>query len=286
MFASLFIAVAVLAAAETVTTGPVELVADGFTFTEGPVWLASGELVFSDIPKNRIYKADKSVFREPSNNSNGLVLDPQGRLIACEHGSRSVTRTEKDGTITVLASTFENKKLNSPNDAAVRSDGAIFFTDPPYGIPTGQKQELTFQGVFMIAPDGKLSAVARDFLKPNGIGFSPDEMTLYVADTEGNHIRAFDLAKDGTPSNGRVFCELPGPDGLSVDQKGYVWCTAKDGVRVIDSKGELVHTVAVPQVPANCGFGDADGKTLYITARTGLYKVRCATPGLGFPAGK
>ncbi|MDZ4860799.1 MAG: SMP-30/gluconolactonase/LRE family protein [Candidatus Hydrogenedentes bacterium] len=280
-----FVGLAAIAAAETVVTGPVELVADGFLFTEGPVWLATGELVFSDIPKNRIYKADKTVFREPSNNSNGLVLDNEGRLIACEHSARRVTRTEKDGAITVLAEKFEGKKLNSPNDATVRADGTIFFTDPPYGIKK-EDQELDFQGVYTIAPDGKLSAVARDFKKPNGIGLSPDGKTLYVADTEGSHIRAFDVAADGSLANNRVFCELPHPDGLSVDQKGYVWCTAEDGVRVLNPKGELVHTVAVPQGPANCGFGDADGKTLYITARTGLYKVRCATPGLGFPAGK
>lgn len=285
MFTTIFVCAAALSAAETLTTGPVELVADGFVFTEGPVWLSSGELVFSDIPKNRIYKVDKTVYCEPSNNSNGLVLDTQGRLIACEHGSRSVTREEKDKKMTTLADKFEGKRLNSPNDAIVRSDGAIFFTDPPYGVAE-DKRELSFQGVFMIAPDGKLSAIGRDFLKPNGIGLSPDEKTLYVADTEGNHIRAFDLAKDGKLSNGRVFCELPGPDGLSVDQKGYVWCTAKDGVRVMNSKGVLVQTVVVPQQPANCAFGDTDGKTLYITARTGVYKVRCATPGLGFPAGK
>ena len=285
MFAVLFIGAAALAAAENLVTGPVELVVDGFIFTEGPVWLTTGELVFSDIPKNRIYKADKSVFREPSNNSNGLVLDTEGRLIACEHGSRTVTRTEKDGKITVLAESFEGTKLNSPNDATVRKDGTIFFTDPPYGIAK-ELQELSFQGVYTISPDGKLNAVARDFIKPNGIGLSPDEKTLYVADTEGSHIRAFDVAADGTLSNDRKFCDLPYPDGLSVDQKGYVWCTAEDGVRVLNPKGELVHTVVVPEGPANCGFGDADGKTLYITARKGLYKVRCATPGLGFPADK
>lgn len=284
MIASLCLGVAFIAAAETVTTGNVELVASGFTFTEGPVWY-NGELLFTDIPQNRIHKADKSVFREPSNNANGLVLDTQGRLIACEHGSRTVTRTEKDGTITTIAAEFEGKKFNSPNDATVRSDGTIFFTDPPYGLGDRPK-ELDYQGVFAILPSGKINVVGADFIKPNGIGLSPDDKTLYVADTEGKHIRAFDLAPDGSVSNGRVFCELPSPDGLSVDQKGYIWCTAEDGVRVYNPKGELVHTVVVPEGPANCGFGDADGKTLYITARTGLYKVRCLTPGLGFSAGK
>lgn len=285
MHAWLVVGILVATAAKTVTTGPVEKVADGFKFTEGPVWTRSGELLFSDIPANRIYRADKTVFREPSNHSNGLAIDVEGRLIACEHGSRTVTRTEADGSSTVIAKEFEGKKLNSPNDAVVRSDGAIFFTDPPYGI-SKEQQELGFQAVYMIHPGGTLTAVARDFIKPNGIGLSPDEKTLYVADTEGSHIRAFDLAADGTATNGRVFCELPHPDGMAVDQKGYVWCTAEDGVRVLNPKGELVHTVQVPEGPANCGFGDADGKTLYITARTGLYKVRCVTPGIGFPASR
>lgn len=278
---SLLVLSSIVAAAEDVVVGDVETVAEGFIFTEGPVWLPSGELIFSDIPANTIFKADKTVFRNPSGNSNGLAVDKQGRLIACEHGNRRVSRTEKDGTVISLAETFEGKKLNSPNDAVVRSDGAIFFTDPPYGISVEQ-QELPHQGVYMIAADGRLKLLISDFKRPNGIGLSPDEKTLYVADTEGNHIRAFDLAEDGTVTNGRVFCELPHPDGMAVDVRGYVWCTAEDGTRVFTPKGEWVHTVVTPQGPANCGFGDRDGKTLYITARKGLYKVRCANPGLGF----
>ena len=285
MLTTFWVGFALMAASEVLTTGPVELVADGFMFTEGPLYLKAGGLVFSDIPKNCIYRPDKSVFREPSDNANGLAIDPQGRIVACEHGSHSVTRMEKDGKITLLAAQFEGKNLNSPNDLVIRSDGTIYFTDPPYGLAL-RKQELPFQGVFAIAPDGKLTAIARDFNKPNGICLSPDEHTLYVSDTDGNSIRMFDVAADGSVSGGKKFCDVAGPDGVKVDGRGYLWCAADDGIRVITPKGELVQTVAVPQQPANCAFGDADGKTLYITARTGLFKVRCATPGLGFPASK
>jgi sugar lactone lactonase YvrE len=264
------------------TTGPVEMVAEGFKFTEGPLWLQSGELIFSDIPADTIFRADKTEFRKPSGKSNGLTLDTAGRLIACEHGNRRVSRTEKDGAIGVLAATYEGKRFNSPNDAAVRSDGTIFFTDPPYGLGKGQA-ELPYSGVFAIAPDGTVTVLVKDFLKPNGIALSKDEKTLYVADTEGAHIRAFAVAKNGTLSKGRVLCELPGPDGMKVDVKDRIWCTARDGVQVFNNDGKHLGTVAFPQVPANCAFGDADFKTLYVTARTGLYKVRCSAAGVRPP---
>ncbi len=275
---SILLLAAVAAPADYVT-GPVETIAEGFQFTEGPVWLTSGELIFSDIPADTIYRVDKSIFRKPSGKSNGLTLDQEGRLIACEHWNRRVTRTEEDGSITVLADSYGGKKLNSPNDVTVRSDGTIYFTDPPYGLE-GREQEQPCQGVYVIAPDGTLTRIAEDFIKPNGIGLSPDEKTLYIADTDGSHIRAFDVAEDGSIGSGRVFCELPGPDGMAIDAKGYVWSAAGDGIRVISPAGELVHTVTVPQGPANCTFGGDDGKTLYITARTGLYKVGVVTPGL------
>lgn len=276
---SSIMALAAFAAPADYVTGPVETVAEGFLFSEGPVWLSSGELVFSDIPADTIFRTDKSVFRRPSGKSNGLTLDHEDRLIACEHWNRRVTRTEDDGTITVLAESYDGKKLNSPNDAIVRSDGVIYFTDPPYGLE-GREQEQPCQGVYMIAPDGTLTRLVDDFIKPNGIGLSPDEKTLYVADTEGLHVRAFDVAEDGSISNDRVFCELSYPDGMAIDTKGYVWCTAEDGVRVFTPAGDLVHTVVAPQAPANCTFGDDDGKTLYITARTGLYKVSVAIAGI------
>ncbi|MBX7258452.1 MAG: SMP-30/gluconolactonase/LRE family protein [Candidatus Hydrogenedentes bacterium] len=269
----------VLTAGDAYVTGPVKSVAEGFKFTEGPLWLPSNELIFSDIPADTIYKIDKTVFRKPSGESNGLAMDGEGRLIACEHGNRRVSRTEKDGAITVLAETYGGKKLNSPNDAVVRSDGTIFFTDPPYGV-SEDKRELAFQAVFAVLKDGTLKMLGDDFVKPNGIGLSPDEKTLYVADTEGKNIRAFDIAPDVSLTNGRVFCELPEPDGMAIDTKGFVWCTAGDGVRVYSPDGKLVHTVVTPQAPANCCFGDPDRMTLYITARTAVYSVRVVTPGL------
>lgn len=275
---------AVLAAAMDFKA-PVEKVAGNFKFTEGPVWLAkTGELLFSDIPANRIvrYKdGNCDTYRAVSNNSNGLTLDKEGRLIACEHGSRRVTRTEADGNITVLAERYDGKRLNSPNDAVVKSDGAIYFTDPPYGIRRGE-QELAFQGVYRISADGRtLTLLAKDFIKPNGLAFSPDEKTLYVADTEKGHIRAFDLSADGTLANGRVFTDHANhADGLKVDAEGNVYAACMGGVMVFDSNGKHLGTFEVPEQPANLAFGGPDWKTLFITARNGLYRVRLNVAGL------
>lgn len=287
--ASLFlITVLLLAGADGMTTGEVAVVAQGFQFTEGPLWMPGEGLVFSDIPADTIYRADKSVFRHPSGQSNGLTLDNDGRLIAAEHQTRRVTRTGKDGAITVLAERFEGKRLNSPNDVVVRSDGTIFFTDPSYGLKGGlggPEAELGFCGVYAIAPKGELMLLTKDFKKPNGLALSPDEKTLYVADTEGAHIRAFDVAADGRLDKDRVFFDLPGPDGMKVDVKGNVWATGgggkdKAGVYVIDPAGRLLERIAFPEAPANCAFGDADFKTLYVTARKGLYKVRTVVDGV------
>lgn len=284
MISLLALSAFVAGASEELVTGPVETVADGFQFTEGPVWLPSGVLIFSDIPADTIYRGDKTVFRKPSGKSNGLTLDRQGRLIACEHWNRRVTRTEKDGRVTVVADTYDGKKLNSPNDAVVRSDGTIFFTDPPYGLE-GREAELPFRGVYAISPAGELRLLTDEFKTPNGLAFSPDEKTLYIGDSGEGLVRAYDVAKDGALANGRLLCKLPVPDGMKVDEHGRLWCTADDGVRVFAPTGEHVGTVAFPQPPANCAFGDEDGKTLYVTARSGVYKVRCAVPGLR-PLGK
>lgn len=276
---TVLIAMAVLAAEpEALTEGPVETVAEGFQFTEGPVWLPSGELVFSDIPADTIFRADKTVFRKPSGKSNGLTLDAEGRLIACEHWNRRVTRTEKDGVIAVLAETYQGKKFNSPNDATVRSDGTVFFTDPQYGLE-GREAELPYAGVYSLAPDGKVTLLADDFDKPNGIGLSPDEKILYVADTEAGHIRAFDVAPDGNVANDRVLCPIPSPDGMCIDSRGRVWCTGRGGVHVFEPDGKALGVVAFPQEPANCTFGGDGGKTLFVTARTGVYRVRCTVKG-------
>lgn len=274
----------VLTASQTLTVGDVELVADGFLFTEGPVWVkASGTLLFSDIPADTIYTMDKKVFRKPSGQSNGLTFDREGRLVACEHKNRRVSRTEKNGDITVLADKYQEKRLNSPNDLTLRSDGIIFFTDPPYGLTKGLQSpeaELTFSGVYRIGTDGSITLLIDDFIKPNGIALSPDEKILYVADTEGKHLRAFDVDAAGNISNGRIFCELGSPDGIKVDVEGNVWSTASDGIRIYNPKGELIQTIVCPQQPANCAFGDKDGHMLYITARTGLYKIRTTVEGI------
>jgi gluconolactonase len=226
-----------------------------------------------------------TTFRTPSGNSNGLTLDRSGRLIACEHSARRVTRTEPDGAIIVLAERYQGKRLNSPNDVVVRSDGSIFFTDPPYGLAgmTAWK-ELPFNGVYRLAPDGDLVLLADDFDRPNGLAFSPDEQALYVADTSRGHIRSFDVSTDGGISNGKVFIEMqapePGaPDGMKVDREGNVYCTGPGGFWIISPEGKCLAKVRPPELPANLAWGDADMKSLYLTARTGLYRIRLNIAG-------
>lgn len=267
---------------DAIVAGALEKVASGLQFTEGPVWHPEGFLIFSDIPANRIVKwtaPDKvETFRQPSGNSNGLSFDRQGRLIACEHGNRRVSRTELDGKIAAIAEKYQGKRLNSPNDAVVKSDGSIYFTDPPYGIQPDQK-ELDFNGVFRISPDGKLSLLAADFDRPNGLAFSPDEKKLYVADTARGHIRAFDVQPDGALTGGKEFVKVPGPDGMKVDTKGNVYVTS-NGVAVFDPKGKKIGEIMLPERPANCCFGDKDNKTLFVTARTTLFRVRLKVAGI------
>jgi sugar lactone lactonase YvrE len=268
----------------------VEKVAGGFEFTEGPVWVPDGYLLFSDIPASTIYRwtpgsVSAEVFRAPSGRSNGLTLDREGRLLACEH-DRRLSRTEGDGSVVTLAERYEGKRLNSPNDVVVRSDDSIYFTDPPYGLPRQEEgRELDFNGVYRLAPDGALTLLDDSFDRPNGLAFSPDERVLYVDDSRRGHIRAFDVQADGMLSNGRVFAELrePGeqgvPDGMKVDVRGNVFCTGPGGIWVLDAAGEPLGVIRVPEVPANLAWGDDDLKTLYITARTGLYRLRVRTGG-------
>jgi gluconolactonase len=272
----------------------VEQVASGFEFTEGPVWHPDGYLLFSDIPANTIYRwtpgsSEPRVYRQPSGHSNGLTLDGRERLIACEH-DRRVSREEADGTLTPLVTHYQGRRLNSPNDVVVKSDGSIYFTDPPYGLP-GQTEgkELDWNGVYRLAPDGTLTLLDDSFERPNGLAFSPDEETLYVDDSYKDHIRAFDVQPDGALANGRVFADLADasaqgvPDGMKVDVKGNVFCTGPGGIWVVSPDGETLGRIAVPETPANLAWGDEDYKTLYITARTGLYRIRTATGGR--PAG-
>jgi len=264
----------------------VEKVAQGFQFTEGPVWTPWNTLLFSDIPANRIYELASSkkvkIYREPSGNANGLTFDHQGRLIACEHSNRRVSRTEKDGSITVLADRYQGKRLNSPNDVVVKSDGSIYFTDPTYGIKK-EEQELGFQGVYRISPQGKLELLVSDFKMPNGLCFSPDEKRLYVADSsELAHIRVFDVTSDGKLVNGRVFAKTSGPggpDGMKVDVRGNLYVAGPGGVWIFDTNGVHTDIIKTAEVPANLAWGDEDGRTLYITARTSIYKVRLDVGG-------
>jgi len=266
----------------------VERVATGFQFTEGPLWIDAGYLIFSDIPANKIYKwtpdGSVAVFREPSGNSNGLTIDAKGRIIACEHGNRRVSRQEAGGKSVRIAERYQGHRLNSPNDAVVKSDGSVYFTDPPYGV--GDKErELDFQAVYRLSPTGKLTLLTKDFDRPNGLAFSPDEKALYIADSsDRRHIKAYDVKADGTLANGRLFAELtsdkPGaPDGMKVDKAGNVYSTGAGGVWVFTPGGQHIGTIEFPELPANCAWGDADRKTLYVTARTSVYRVRLKIGG-------
>jgi len=270
----------------------VEKILSGFQFTEGPLW-ADGRLLFSDIPASTIYSwtpgaEHAEVYRRPSGHSNGLTLDGRGRLIACEH-DRRLTRTERDGTLKVLAESYDGRRLNSPNDVVVARNGAIYFTDPPYGLNDKQEgKELPYQGVYRLGVRGKLTLLDDTFDRPNGLAFSPDEARLYVDDTARRHIRVFDVRGDGSICNGRVFAELKGakrgnPDGMKVDVQGNVLCTGSGGVWVIDPSGEPLGVVETPEVSSNVAWGDADFKTLYITAQTSVYRVRTATGGVPSP---
>ncbi len=281
----------VLSAGAACTTGPVETVQSGFQYIEGPLWMPGTGIIFSDIPADSIFRVDKTVFRKPSHQSNGLTLDPQGRLVIAENKNRRVVRIEADGSTTVLADHFQGKRFNSPNDVIVRSDGSLYFTDPPYGLEGGLKgpqAELDFAGVFLVTPKGEVNALARDFSMPNGLALSPNEKTLYVSDSERHVIRAFDVATDGSLANGRDFfnqTDLKIPDGLKVDRDGRVWATGS-AIWAIAPSGELLQKIDIPEEPSNCAFGDADYKSLYVTAVHGLYKVRTTVAGIAPGPGK
>ena len=268
-----------------------EAIVKGLKFTEGPAWSVQGFLLFSDIPANRIYRWEQgkepAVFRDPSQNSNGLAFDSQGRLYACEHGARRVTRTESDGKITVLAERFEGKRLNSPNDLTLHSDGSVYFTDPPYGVRQDAR-ELDFQGVYRIAPDGKLALLVKDLSRPNGIALSPDEKRLYVDDSEAKTVNVYDVQADGTVANGRLLISLAehgtrGLDGLKLDVEGNLYVTGTDAVYVVSPEGKLVAKIACPGQCTNCCFGEADRKTLFVTGVTkegaGVWRVRVPIAG-------
>ena len=269
--------------------GTVELVADGFMFTEGPTWRSAEQrLLFTDIPANAIHQLtppdDVSVFVADSGQANGLDSDLDGLLLAAEHANRRVSRTLGNGTVVTVVSEYMGDRLNSPNDIAVRSDGTIYFTDPPYGIDPNTEQELEFNGVFRVAPDGQLTAEweGPKSSRPNGLVLSPDESVLYVADTMAG-VMVFDVNADGSLSNERDFiATLPNADGMAIDTGGNLFITTSTGVQVFDPAGNSWGTIEVPdgRAPANCAFGGDDARTLYITARQALYRVSLVRPGL------
>ena len=275
----------------------VEQIATGCEFTEGPLWHATEQfLLFSDIPANKMRKWDAdagmTVFREPSGKSNGLTYDKGGHLIACEHANRRVSRTTADGQVLTIASHYQGKRLNSPNDVVVKSDGSIYFTDPPYGLSAAygveSEKELDFQGVYRLSPNGDtLMLLIDDFDRPNGICFSPDESILYINDTERMHVRAFDVQSDGTIANGRVFGEEEGdtgkPDGMKADIHGNVYLTGPDGIWVFAPDGTHLGIILVPERSANLAWGGEGWKSLFITASTSVYRVECKVTGVAVP---
>jgi gluconolactonase len=283
----------------------IEQVADGFGFIEGPIWIHEGYLLFSDIPRNVIMKwtpgNSASVFRKQSGyggtvppgalfGSNGLTLDKQGRLTIAEHGNRRITRLEKDGKLTILADRYEGKRLNSPNDLVYKSDGSLYFTDPPFGLPKtydDPARELSFSGVYRV-DHGRTQLLTKLLTAPNGLAFSPDEKYLFVANSgpvKKQWIR-FEVKPDGTLGNNKVFYDVSGikeegvPDGMKVDSKGNLYCIGPGGIWIFSPQGEHLGTIRPPQLPANCNWGDKDGKTLYITGGTVLYRIRLKIAGI------
>jgi gluconolactonase len=244
-------------------------------------------LLFSDIPANRIYVYDGQsrleVYREQSNGANGNAIDRTGRLITCEQSTRRVTVTDVAGRIAIVCDRYNGRRFNSPNDLVVKSTREIYFTDPPYGVQAGDR-ELDFCGVFRVGKDGRVTLLTSGMTRPNGIAFSPDERRLYVSDSSTHEIRVFDVKSDGTLANSRVFAKTnlgkPGvPDGMKVDSRGNVYATASGGVQVFNAAGARLGVIAVPEVPANIAWGGADRRTLFITARKGLYKVSLGISG-------
>ncbi len=284
----------------------IEILAEGHDWTEGPVWdEAEQRLLFSDVPRNTIYAwsaaSGRTVYMKPSGytgvaaagrepGSNGLAFDAEGRLLLCEHGDRRIARVEHCGGKLTLADRFDGKRLNSPNDLAVHSDGSIVFTDPPYGLPKGANdpcRELDFFGVYRLSPEGDLTLLIQDLTRPNGIAFSPDERTLYVAQSHRPEpvIFAYPYSGDGKAGEGRVFFDAtpfvssgPGlPDGLKTDREGNVWTTGPNGVFVLSPDGKLLGRIVTGKATANLAFGGPDGQTLFITAHDALLRVPTLT---------
>jgi gluconolactonase len=281
-----------------------ERLGTGFTFTEGPIWNPDGFLLFSDMPGDVRRRWDEqsgvTEVANPSNKGNGMTIDNDGRLVVCEHVTSSVVRMDPDGTGSgreVLASHYEGRELNSPNDVIVKSDGAIYFTDPTYGRMPGfgieREQDLDFQGVYRIAPEGGgPQLLVDDFSQPNGLCFSTDESLLYINDTDRAHIRVFDVQSDGTIANGRVLAENIGSgsleigdlvDGMKLDERGNVWVTGPGGVCVFSPDGEHIGTVEVPENVGNLNWGGPDWNWLFIPATTSVHRIQTKVSGNRLP---
>ncbi|MBM4437185.1 MAG: SMP-30/gluconolactonase/LRE family protein [Actinobacteria bacterium] len=275
-----------------------ERIASGLWFTEGPVWRGD-HLLFSDIPSDRICRwrelpegPELTTFRAWNGETNGLTLDKTGRLLGCAHKARAVLRFDAMNQPTPIATHYAGKRLNSPNDLIVTRAGDIYFTDPPYGIDDlpPQAKEQQDNAVYRLAPDGTLAQVATRFVRPNGLALSPDERTMYVGDSGGpRDIWAFDVQPDGELARPRKFVDMrqhpeqSNPDGMKVDTDGRLWSTGPGGIWVIEPDGTVLGQVGVPEVPANCAWGGADWSTLYITARSSVYRVRTNVKGVAVP---
>jgi len=261
----------------------VDKAATGFVFTEGPAWSHDGYLILSDVPRNALFQLKPGQkagsLRDNSNGAMGNTFDAQGRLYTCETHSRRVTRTDKKGKVEVLAEKYEGKRLNAPNDIVVRRDGQIYFTDPAFGSQQDAR-ELDFYGVYHLTPRGELDVIAKPTGRPNGIALSPNGRVLYVTNSDERNIRAYDLDRGGAASNERVLVSrVEGiPDGLRVDEKGNLYVAA-DKIEVYTAEGKPLGSIALSESPSNCAFGDEDLQSLYITARTSIYRVRLDVKG-------
>ncbi len=285
----------------------VEHLGSGFNWSEGPIWVpAQNALLFSDVPENRVYRWKDgegiSVYLEPSGftgsqyngrerGSNGLTLDAQGRLTLAQHGDRRIARLAADGkSFETVVDKFEGKRFSSPNDLCFDRAGNLFFTDPPYGLPSDTKQETAFHGVYRLSTDGKLTVIGDDMSRPNGVALSPDERTLYVGSTDGDEpwVKSYTLNADGSVASSRIFFDgtalmkagrRGGFDGLKVDANGNVWATGPGGVVIVSPEGKHLGSILTGRATANCAFGDADHQTFYITADEALLRVRTKVKG-------
>ncbi len=262
--------------------GKLERLWSGFRFVEGPVWKDGVGLLFSDIYPSTIYRwspgdSSMAIYLKPSDSSNGLTFDRQGNLILTQMQKRRIARQDSNGTITPLASTYNGKRFNSPNDIVVSSSGSIFFTDPDFNVPPGQTKELSFKGIYRLSPSGRLQVIDSTFDKPNGICFSPDESRLYVNESAQHKIYVWDVVNDSTFTAKRVFYTIPQAgyaDGMKVDSSGNVYCAGPGGIWVVSPSGTSLTLISTPETPTNCAWGDSDRKTLYITAQTSVYRIR------------